>query len=316
MKVYLAGKVTGATWREPLLGYVNPEPWNWFDTWPIWPNAILGQADLTGPYTVPDTNHGQGPDHGVPEFVRDHDNVGATREVVKRLCFDAIKRSDLVFVWLDGADAHGTLVEIGYAAGLGIPVAIGCSREWRDGPEADALWFAFEAAQIRVVAERGMGEKEAVVSCLAEVLREPEAWERVRASLREAALAKCGSPIEARLLDAFFAAGFDVDVETEMIRNASGTRLRQQVPVDAYRLDFALIAEGGAFVVVECDGHDFHERTKEQVARDKARDRAMVANGWTVLRYAGSEIHKDAKRYALEAIKIAERLPAIVAATR
>ena len=26
-------------------------------------------------------------------------------------------------------------------------------------------------------------------------------------------------------------------------------------------------------MIVECDGHDFHERTKEQASRDKERDR-------------------------------------------
>ena len=46
-------------------------------------------------------------------------------------------------------------------------------------------------------------------------------------------------------------------------------------------------------VVIECDGHEFHEKTKKQAARDKKRDRDMQIAGWTVLRFAGSEIWND-----------------------
>lgn len=45
--------------------------------------------------------------------------------------------------------------------------------------------------------------------------------------------------------------------------------------------------------VVECDGHDFHERTKEQAAHDRKRDRVMQHEGIGVLRFTGSEIWKD-----------------------
>lgn len=46
-------------------------------------------------------------------------------------------------------------------------------------------------------------------------------------------------------------------------------------------------------VLVECDGHDWHERTKEQAARDKKRDRTLALSGYHVLRFTGSEINKD-----------------------
>lgn len=46
-------------------------------------------------------------------------------------------------------------------------------------------------------------------------------------------------------------------------------------------------------IVIECDGHDFHEKTKEQAARDKRRDREMTLSGYKVLRYTGSEIVSD-----------------------
>jgi len=43
-------------------------------------------------------------------------------------------------------------------------------------------------------------------------------------------------------------------------------------------------------VVVELDGHDFHERTPEQAQSDKSRDRELQAKGWHVLRFTGREV--------------------------
>jgi hypothetical protein len=59
-----------------------------------------------------------------------------------------------------------------------------------------------------------------------------------------------------------------------------------------------------ARLVVECDGHDFHDRTKEQAARDKKRDRILLTNGWPVARFTGSEIHADVGRCAEQVIQI------------
>lgn len=53
-------------------------------------------------------------------------------------------------------------------------------------------------------------------------------------------------------------------------------------------------------VVVEIDGHNFHERTKEQARRDRTRDRAMIRAGFVVFRFTGSEIHADPSRAAQE----------------
>lgn len=56
---------------------------------------------------------------------------------------------------------------------------------------------------------------------------------------------------------------------------------------------------------VELDGHDFHERTKAQARRDKSRDRAMAADGVTVLRFTGSEVWRDPDACAKETLSIA-----------
>jgi len=64
-----------------------------------------------------------------------------------------------------------------------------------------------------------------------------------------------------------------------------------------YRVDFliASVTDRGDVVctAIECDGHDYHERTKEQASRDKERDRRLAAAGITTLRFTGSDIHRD-----------------------
>lgn len=72
--------------------------------------------------------------------------------------------------------------------------------------------------------------------------------------------------------------------------------------VDEYRCDFVLRLShrslGGEAVkssrefVVEVDGHDFHEKTKAQAAKDKRRDRKLTALGYAVLRFTGSEVFR------------------------
>lgn len=82
-----------------------------------------------------------------------------------------------------------------------------------------------------------------------------------------------------------------------------------QVLIAGHRVDFLFAQEMAGseptrFLVVECDGHEFHEKTKKQAARDKARDRAIVAAGASVIRFAGSEIYRDAGACADEVFGI------------
>lgn len=69
-----------------------------------------------------------------------------------------------------------------------------------------------------------------------------------------------------------------------------------QAEVAGYRVDFLLwFARGRELrgIAIECDGHDFHEKTKEQAARDKKRDREINVAGFPVIRFTGSEIYRD-----------------------
>lgn len=70
-----------------------------------------------------------------------------------------------------------------------------------------------------------------------------------------------------------------------------------QYPVLDWKVDFVLGKRGADnsahFVVVECDGHDFHERTKEQAAKDRSRDRRLQDAGFRIHRYTGHELYKQ-----------------------
>jgi very-short-patch-repair endonuclease len=62
-----------------------------------------------------------------------------------------------------------------------------------------------------------------------------------------------------------------------------------------YRVDILIpvwdnITHEGTSFIIECDGHDFHEKTKEQARRDKKRDRDLTTAGNIIMRFTGSEI--------------------------
>ncbi len=81
-------------------------------------------------------------------------------------------------------------------------------------------------------------------------------------------------------------------------------RAAAQYQIDRYRVDFAIyvVQSYGSItrLAIECDGHEFHEKTKEQAQRDKKRDRDLSIMGWKVIRFTGSEIFKDPQKCANE----------------
>jgi len=80
-----------------------------------------------------------------------------------------------------------------------------------------------------------------------------------------------------------------------------------QPKIANYRIDFVLKVDEeklSATVAIECDGHDFHEKTKEQAERDKSRDRALLSKGYPVVRFTGREIWRDTKACAMQVLDI------------
>jgi very-short-patch-repair endonuclease len=77
-----------------------------------------------------------------------------------------------------------------------------------------------------------------------------------------------------------------------------------------YRVDFLIgicdFDRKKHTAVIECDGHDFHERTKEQAQRDRRRDRRLQADGHRVFRFTGSEIYRNPTAPAREVLEWVE----------
>jgi hypothetical protein len=63
-----------------------------------------------------------------------------------------------------------------------------------------------------------------------------------------------------------------------------------------------LVRSASKAMVVECDGHDFHDRTKDQASRDRERDRLLQSFGFLVYRYTGRDIWQDFFKCAAEAL--------------
>lgn len=140
---------------------------------------------------------------------------------------------------------------------------------------------------------------------------------------------KITSPIERMLLAGlYFASGVNIVEQAWVVDPATFSAWGGKVPdryllditenrylivpqceVGKYRLDFGLFFFSGddcLKLAIECDGHDFHEKTKQQAAHDKRRDRAIAAAGYTMLRFTGSEIYKSVEDCVSEITSICD----------
>ncbi len=80
-----------------------------------------------------------------------------------------------------------------------------------------------------------------------------------------------------------------------------------------YRVDF-LVSRTWSYrekglhdsVIVELDGHEFHDKDKRQRSYEKARDRYLTRQGYKVLHYTGSDLVRDPFRVAHEVMDTIE----------
>lgn len=133
-------------------------------------------------------------------------------------------------------------------------------------------------------------------------------WAKDQVHRESVATTHCKSPIEEALALELVRRGFAVlpPVDVGFVRGyvadpSTPAVLSMQHDFGKYRVDFFVTVPGSAAaLVVECDGHDFHEKTKQQAARDKQRDRWFLSKGWPTMRFTGSEIHYRVERCADE----------------
>lgn len=265
--IYLAGKVSKNDWRHTVVAGLrnasvmgSPVP----TRWPVLKKAVCGAFDYTGPYTM-SCDHGcaHGGRHGCGDGQAE--GPAPTREQLNALCLDAISRADVVFAWLDDPTAYGTLVEIGYARGIGKRVLVGAPTEPPD------LWFAFASGT------PFQAEHPAVA--LAEMI---QVYERVNA--------RTDSPVET----AFWREHLRQDLHQL-------TGLVTQHKVGRYRLDFAI---PDRLIGIEIDGYAYHS-DKDAFVRDRARQRDLEADGWRIIRFAGSEVKANVSGCVEQAAKLA-----------
>lgn len=177
MKVYLAGKISRDDWRKSLDG-VRPfsisandvvddvnlknkhvhEFETYFGELPV--VSRHPYIEVTGPFFLScdhgcyhgDNSHGVGATYDKGLSIQGHFSCGCegttfSREEVTEICMRQIQKADLVFSYINSADCFGTLFEIGYAAGIGKPVAIMFQNE----ELAEAMWFLSERADVVLI---------------------------------------------------------------------------------------------------------------------------------------------------------------------
>lgn len=89
----------------------------------------------------------------------------------------------------------------------------------------------------------------------------------------------------------YYSSQRDIDIKQD------GHIIILQQEESGYRVDIVFISGLSTppiKIAIECDGHDFHEKTKKQAARDKMRDRVLATKFDAVLRFTGSEIYNNA----------------------
>lgn len=94
------------------------------------------------------------------------------------------------------------------------------------------------------------------------------------------------------------------------VESGYGLHIYPQHHIGKYRVDFLLTYrpeitnQNTKSVVVELDGHEFHDKDKSQRAYEKARDRYLVSQGFSVLHYTGSEVVNNPIKVVSEAISL------------
>ncbi len=136
------------------------------------------------------------------------------------------------------------------------------------------------------------------------VMREPITPEHMQIMWEDAAANDCESPIEQMLLAAlmFCSTGYASWPVPVWNNQMPFPPMKDRVFVSPqfgfgnYRIDIAMFGmnfDGTEFrLAIECDGHNFH-KSKDQMKRDRKRDRFCQLMGWHIVRFTGSEIYAD-----------------------
>lgn len=314
MKIYLAGKIIKNGWRTNFVpgAELDASRLSCEKEWPVLERVIFGEHDYVGPFFY-GCDHGCFHGDGQHGMTFGEDGACAVEpffvdrgEIVRR-CLDAVRRSDLVFCWLEAPEDYGSMVEIGFALALGKKVIVGA----QDFDLIESHWFATDASflipretpevALRLALER------------VHVSEGPVPVSSVKYGLPIEAWRRCESPIERALLAGVVTVASrggilvvfklrDKDINLTTVAAGMPMIIWPQYTVCAHRTDF-MFEFGKVKAVVECDGHNYHERTKKQAERDRGLDRAFQREGFRVFRFTGSEIWQGPEACAAALIR-------------
>lgn len=170
----------------------------------------------------------------------------------------------------------------------------------KEGEERLGMSLAPAAVLSRIAATKIGWEHQPVLRTLGQVYgttvlseREELAVDLAEKSAEEI-FSLCDSPIEelmlAHLANRLVFIGHELSWEKPKLKcERDGPVITAQAPVGGFVLDF-LVEHRGKRFAIECDGHEYHDRTRQQVAKDKQRDRRVICHGVETLRFSGSEI--------------------------
>jgi hypothetical protein len=156
---YLAGKISMNDWRKCVVMELRGHVINVHDIYDTSPaNTYIDGLYVSGPFFIAcdhgcyhgHETHGVGAydpndcmyEHGItPELC---EGAGVPKNMVPKLCMEQIDMSNFVFAYIDSDTCYGTLLEIGYAIGNKIPVAVMFSNR----KLCKDMWFIAESASI------------------------------------------------------------------------------------------------------------------------------------------------------------------------
>lgn len=110
----------------------------------------------------------------------------------------------------------------------------------------------------------------------------PAKWQDTLIKMFPPPYGRVDSPVEA-----LFSSAFSACRDRLYIPKALAPTTQQKC--GKYRIDFAVACALG-WLAVEIDGHEFHEKTKEQASKDRARERYLVTQGYRVIRFTGADV--------------------------
>ena len=126
----------------------------------------------------------------------------------------------------------------------------------------------------------------------------------------ETGVIDCESPIEQLLAIELEKINLEMIVKYNPFIDVMGIGKNEYVECGSkkYRVDFLIPVvyknQENLCYVIECDGHEFHQKNKEQVEYDNERQRNLQKYGYEVIRFSGTEIWKRPDDCAKEILKI------------